>query len=262
MKPVVRYLIAASAVAACVFLALVGDRLGARNRHEITCNSIDAQIADSLERKFISPGDIQDWMADYGTYLGLRLDSVDLRRVEAVIDGKSAVRKSEAWLTDDGVLHISVTQREPVVRFQSASGGYYADADGFLFPLQLRHTARVPVVDGHLPLKLGKDFKGEPETDQERQWILSVLDLVRYLGEQKEWNDLVGQITVDRNGNLVLIPREGTERFIFGTPTDIDAKFGRVRKYYESIAPSQENSYQIVDVRYKDQVICRRNSKH
>ena len=262
MKPVVRYLIAASAVAACVFLALVGDRVGAKNRHEVTCNSVDALIADSLQRKFISPDDIKDWMADYGTYLGLRLDSVDLRRVEAVIDGKSAVRKSEAWLTDDGVLHISVTQREPVVRFQSASGGYYADADGFLFPLQLRHTARVPVVDGHLPLKLGKDFKGEPETDQERQWILSVLDLVRYLGEQKEWNDLVGQITVDRNGNLVLIPREGTERFVFGTPTDIDAKFGRVRKYYESIAPSQENSYQIVDVRYKDQVICRRNSKH
>jgi cell division protein FtsQ len=262
MKPVVRYLIAASAVAACVFLALVGDRVGAKNRHEVTCNSVDALIADSLQRKFISPDDIKDWMADYGTYLGLRLDSVDLRRVEAVIDGKSAVRKSEAWLTDDGVLHISVTQREPVVRFQSASGGYYADADGFLFPLQLRHTARVPVVDGHLPLKLGKDFKGEPGTEKERQWVLAVIDLVRYLGEQKEWNDLVGQITVDKNGNLVLIPREGTERFVFGTPTDIDAKFGRVRKYYESIAPSQENSYQIVDVRYKDQVICRRNSKH
>jgi len=251
MKPVVRYLIAASAVAACVFLALVGDRLGARNRHEITCNSIDAQIADSLERKFISPGDIQDWMADYGTYLGLRLDSVDLRRVEAVIDGKSAVRKSEAWLTDDGVLHISVTQREPVVRFQSASGGYYADADGFLFPLQLRHTARVPVVDGHLPLKLGKDFKGEPGTEKERQWVLAVIDLVRYLGE------LVGQITVDKNGNLVLIPREGTERFIFGTPTDIDAKFSRIRNYYVSIAPSRETPYKTVDVRYEGQIICK-----
>ena len=255
MKPVVRYLIAASAVAACVFLALVGDRVGAKNRHEVTCNSVDAIIADSLA--FISPDDIKDWMADYGTYLGLRLDSVDLRRVEAVIDGKSAVRKSEAWLTDDGVLHISVTQREPVVRFQSASGGYYADATGFLFPLQLRHTARVPVVDGALPLKLGKDFKGEPGTEKERQWVLAVIDLVRYLGERKEWNDLVGQITVDKNGNLVLIPREGTERFIFGTPTGIDAKFDRIRKYYESVAPSRETPYKTVDVRFDGQIICR-----
>ena len=257
MKPVVRYIIAASAVAACVFLALVGDRVGAKNRHEVTCNAVEAIIADSLQRKFVSEADIKDWMADYGTYLGLRLDSVDLRRVEAVIDGKSAVRKSEAWLTDDGVLHISVTQREPVVRFQGASGGFYADADGFLFPLQLRHTARVPIVDGSLPLKLGKDFKGEPESEKERQWVRSVLGLVRWLGERKEWNDLVGQITVRKDGNLVLIPREGTERFIFGAPTDIEAKFSRIRSYYVSVAPSREKPYQTVDVRYDGQIICK-----
>ena len=188
MKPVVRYIIAASAVTACLFLWLVGDRVGAENRREVTCNSVDAIIADSLA--FISPDDIKDWMADYGTYLGL----------EAVIDGKSAVRKSQAWLTDDGVLHVSVTQRAPVVRFQGASGGFYADAEGFLFPLQLRHTARVPVVDGALPLKIDKNFKGVPETEKERQWVLSVLDLVRWLGARKEWNDLVGQISVRKTG--------------------------------------------------------------
>ena len=171
MKPVVRYIIAASAVTACLFLWLVGDRVGAENRREVTCNSVDAIIADSLA--FISPDDIKDWMADYGTYLGLRLDSVDLRKVEAVIDGKSAVRKSQAWLTDDGVLHVSVTQRAPVVRFQGDAGGFYADAEGFLFPLQLRHTARVPVVDGALPLKIDKNFKGEPVTEKERQWVHS-----------------------------------------------------------------------------------------
>ena len=261
MKPVVRYIIAASAVTACLFLWLVGDRVGAENRREVTCNSVDAIIADSLA--FISPDDIKDWMADYGTYLGLRLDSVDLKRVETVIDRKSSVRKSQAWLTDDGVLHISVTQRAPVVRFQSASGGFYADAEGFLFPLQMRQTVRVPVVDGALPLKLDKDFKGEPQTEQERQWILSVLDLVRWLEARKEWNDLVGQIYVRKDGNLVLVPREGVERFIFGTPTDIDAKFGRIRKYYESIAPSQEKPYEMVDVRFSGQIVCRKeNKKH
>ena len=255
MKPVVRYIIAASAVTACLFLWLVGDRVGAENRREVTCNSVDAIIADSLS--FVTPEDIKDWMADYGTYLGLRLDSVDLKKVEAVIDGKSAVRKSQAWLTDDGVLHVSVTQRMPVVRFQGASGGFYADAEGFLFPLQNRHTARVPVVDGALPLKIDKNFKGEPQTEQEKQWVLSVLDLVRWLGARKEWNDLVGQISVRKDGNLVLVPREGVERFVFGTPTDIEAKFGRIRTYYESIAPSRETPYKTVDVRFDDQIICR-----
>ena len=257
MKPAVRYIIAASAVTACLFLWLVGDRIAAGNRHEVTCNGIEGIIADSVQRKFISPEDIKDWMADYGTYLGLRLDSVDLKKVEAVIDGKSAVRKSQAWLTDDGVLHVSVTQREPVVRFQDASGGFYADADGYLFPLQLRHTVRVPVVDGALPLKLGPGFKGEPQTDAEKKWVGSVLNLVRWLGSRSEWNDLVSQISVSRDGNLVLIPREGQERFIFGSATDIDAKFGRIRKYYENIAPLEDKTYRTVDVRYDSQIICR-----
>ena len=257
MKPVVRYIIAASAVTACLFLWLVGDRVAASNRHEVTCNGIDAIIADSLQRKFVSPEDIKDWMADYGTYLGLRLDSVDLRKVESVIDGKSAVRKSQAWLTDDGILHISITQREPVVRFQSASGGCYADAEGYLFPLQLRHTVRVPVVDGAIPVKLGPGFKGEPETDAEKQWIGSILGLVRWLGGRAEWNDLVGQISVSKDGNLVLIPREGQERFVIGSPTGIEAKFDRIRKYYESVAPREDKTYRTVDVRFDNQIICR-----
>ena len=257
MKPVVRYIIAASAVTACLFLWLLGDRVAAGNRREVTCNGIDAIIADSTQRKFVSPEDVKDWMADYGTYLGLRLDSVDLKKVEAVIDGKSSVRKSQAWLTDDGVLHVSITQREPVVRFQGASGGFYADADGYLFPLQNRHTARVPIVDGALPVKLGKGYKGLPETEKEQQWVASIVGLVRYLGARKEWNDLVGQITVRKDGNLVLIPREGTERFVFGTPTDIDAKFGRIRSYYVSVAPNRETPYKTVDVRFDGQIICK-----
>jgi cell division protein FtsQ len=259
MKPVVRIILAASAVTACLVLWLVGDRVSAGSRREVTCRGVEAVIADSLQRRFVSPEDIQEWMADYGTFLGQRLDSVDLRRVEEIIDGKSAVRKSQAWLTDDGILHVSVTQRQPVVRFQSANGGYYADADGFLFPLQSRHTVRVPVVDGFLPLHLEKGFKGEPHTDEEKQWVASMLGLIRYLDDRKQWNDLVGQITVQKDGNLVLIPREGPERFLFGTPTGIDAKFSRIRKYYEAVVPARENEkpYRTVDVRYAGQIVCK-----
>lgn len=257
MKPAVRILLAALAVAACLFLFLVGNHLAANHRREVTCKGVEGIVADSLQRKFISPDDIRDWMDDYGTWAGLRLDSMDLCRVERIIDGKSAVLKSQAWLTDDGMLHVSVTQREPVVRFQGASGGFYADRDGFLFPLQSRYTARVPVVDGALPLKLEKDFKGEPETEKEKEWVHSVVQLAKYLADRPEWGDLVGQVNVLKGGNMVLIPREGSERFLFGPPTDIDAKFGRIRSYYEGVAPLG-NDYRTVDVRYDKQIVCKK----
>lgn len=256
MKPVVRHILAASAVAGCLFLWLVGDRISAVRLHETTCNGLEAIVADSLERSFITPDDIRDWMEDYGTYNGLRLDSVDLHRVEDIIDHKSAVLKSQAWLTDDGVLHVSVTQREPVVRFQGASGGFYADREGFVFPLQVRHTARVPIVDGAIPVRLEKNFKGEPETEGEKAWVRSVVSLARYMADRKEWSDLVGQITVLDGGDLVLVPREGKERFLFGTPADAEAKFKRIRAYYETIAPLGKD-YRTVNVKYDGQIVCR-----
>ena len=256
MKPAVRILLATLAVAACLFLFLVGDHLAASSRREVTCKGVEGIVADSMQRKFISPEDIRDWMDDYGTWAGLPLDSLDLCKVERIIDGKSAVLKSQAWLTDDGMLHVSVTQREPVVRFQGAAGGFYADREGFLFPLQTRYTARVPVVDGALPIKLEKDFKGMPESESEKDWVLSVVSLAKYLADREEWGDLVGQVTVLKGGNLVLIPREGAERFVFGAPTDIDAKFDRIRKYYEAVAPL-DKGYRTVDVRYDNQIICK-----
>ena len=257
MKPAVRHAVAASAVTACLLLWLLGDRVAAGNRHEVTCKGVEAIIADSLDRQFITPDDIRDWMKDYGTYVGLRLDSVDLKKVETLIDAKSAVRKSQAWLTDDGMLHVSVTQREPVVRFQGPSGGFYADRDGFLFPLQSRHTARVPVVDGALPFQVEKGYKGEAVTEEQRGWVESVLNLVRYLDARPEWAGIVGQISVRKGGELLLIPREGNERFLFGSPTDIDAKFSRIRKYYEGVAPLEQD-YRTVDVRYDGQIVCKK----
>ena len=257
MKPAVRIILACSALGACLFLWLAGDRMAKSKRREVTCKDIDAVIADSLERKFISPDDIREWMTDYGTWMGLPLDSLDLYRVEETIDSKSAIRKSQVWLTDDGILHVSVTQREPVVRFQTPTGGYYSDSEGFLFPIMSRFTVRVPVVDGALPIKLEKDFKGEPDSEKEKEWVHSVLGLAKYLSGRKEWNDLVGQINVLESGDLVLIPRKGTERFLFGTPTDIEAKFSRIRKYYEGIQPLG-NEYGSVDVRFDKQIICRK----
>lgn len=256
MKPSVRIILAATAVAACLFIWLLSDRLAAEARREVTLNRVEAVVADSL--KFITPEDVKDWMDDYGTYMGLRLDSVDLCRVETLIDRKSAVRKSQAWLTGDGTLHISVTQREPVVRFQTDGNGFYADAQGFIFPLQRHFTSRVPVIDGAVPLKVGRGFKGEPADEAGRRWLAEAVRLVRTLERSKTWNGFFSQISVLPGGDLVLVPREGRERFIIGPARGLEAKLGRIRSYYEAVVPAgAPDRYGTVNVKYDKQIICK-----
>lgn len=238
----------------CLFVA--ARSASKAGRHSTSCNRLVVSILDSADRNFISKNDVTIFMADYGDYLGQRIDDVDLPRIEKILKSRSAIRTCEAYVTDDGVLHVDVTQRVPVVRFQKGDAGFYADKSGFIFPLQNKFTSMVPIVDGNLPIALRSDFKGDLESEQERQWVRQVIGMVSYMEKSKLWNGNISQMTVGDDGNLILIPREGKERFIFGSPTSVKEKFGRIAGYYEAVAPLQKN-YTRVDVRYSGSIICK-----
>ena len=80
------------------------------------------------------------------------MDSIDLTRIEEILDSKSAILKSEAFTTKDSILNVVVTQKKPVVRFQKGTKGFYAVEDCSLFPLQETYTSHVMIVDGYVPL--------------------------------------------------------------------------------------------------------------
>ena len=262
MKPIVRKGLGLLLVLGCAGIWILTSGMSARERRVTTCQgkgTLDVTVTDSLERRFVTREDIELWLEkEYRAYAGLPLDSVDLRRIEGIINGHSAVRDCEAWLTDDGILHVSLSQRQPVVRFQDGSNGYYADASGFLFPLQARGSVQVPVIDGKLPLKVPRGFKGAPEDPQQKAWLDQIIGLVNYM-ESTVWQRNISQISVNGKGDLVMIPREGKERFLFGSPTRVEDKFGLMATYYQSVVPLHDPGwYQSVDVRFSGQLICRR----
>ncbi len=260
MKPFARNILALAFLAlvtACLAAALGSSAVKKKN---LTCRSLAVTIRDSLENSFVSKEDIRKYLdAEAGGYMGSPADSIDLVRIEHIIDSRSAVLKSEAYMTKDGTLNISVTQRRPAVRFQKAGGGFYADREGFIFPLQGNYTAYVPVIDGAIPVNAGNSYKGTAESEKEKKWIKDIISLVEYMEESGVWADNIVQITVRDNGDLVLIPRKGKERFLFGKPDDIEDKFSRMEKYYTGIVPAKgEGYYSTVNVKYNGQIICRK----
>lgn len=232
---------------------------GVSCRAPLECIGLDVVIADSSMNSFVSKEDVKKFLdKEYGTYIGQPLDSIDLVKVEKIIDGRSAVHKSQAYITRDGRLNIRVTQRRPMVRFQKKDGGFYADADGYLFPLQSSYASRVQVVDGEIPLKANSGYKGEVTDPKEKEWIAKVLKMISYMENSKAWKDRIVQITVSDNGELTLVPREGKERFLFGQPDNIEDKFKRMELYYTGILPAKgEGKYTRVSVEYDGQIVCR-----
>lgn len=262
MKPILRRGLGLLTVIAFALIWILSSSMGERARRARTCQgkgTLDVTVTDSLERTFVARQDIENWLEkEYRAYAGLPLDSVDLDRIEHIILNHSAVRECQAWLTDDGILHVELSQRQPVVRFDVGNNGFYADAEGFIFPLQSRGGADVPVISGKLPLKVERGFKGFPEDPAQHAWLMQMVGLVNYM-KGTVWEHNISAITVDSAGDLVLQPREGKEKFLFGAPTEVEGKFDLLAAYYECVAPAKDPGYyKSVDLRFAGQLVCKK----
>ena len=252
----VRYIITIVTVVLVFGTAAVAVIAGRNSRKPLVCKSLDVVIVDSLENDFVNKADVKRFLdKEYGGYIGTVLDSIDLCRIETIIDGRSAVMKSQAFVTKDGTLHIKVTQRKPIVRFQKTDGGFYADAEGYVFPLQSSYASYVQIIDGDIPINMKSGHKGEIENPEEKIWFDKVMKLVNFI-EDSPWKDRIVQIHVGNGGELTLIPREGEEKFIIGQPMNIEDKFARIEKYYTAIAPLERN-YKTINLIFDGQIVCR-----
>jgi len=250
-----------AAIFLCAFAALTALALhqSGERRRLTACNDLEVIFRDSL--KFVSEEDIRTYIArDYGSFVGERLDSVGLWKMEDILKSKSAVKDCEAWVTDDGIVHVAITQRAPAVRFDKGSTGFYSDDRGCIFPLHRSYTADVPLVEGAVPLNVGASYKGEPKTDKEKKWLSDLLAMLEWIDASRTWKSRVTAIKVNDAGDLVLTLSDGKEQFIFGQPDDVAYKFSQIEKYYSYIAPSvEENHYKSVNLKYNKQIICRKD---
>lgn len=258
MKKGIRITLVTVAICLVGLLFFVIQGMNEKRIRQLTCAGVKVEFTDDF--KFVTAKDVEGYLSkEYGAYIGQRLDSVNLLKIENILDGKSAILKAEAYTTPDGYLNVKIRQREPVVRFQEDNNGYYADEKGFLFPLQRNYTSMVPIIDGALPLNIERGYKGEPKTEAEKKWLSKVIDLVNYMKDSKIWAENISQITVRDNGDLVMIPRLGKEQFIFGPPTDFEQKFDRLSRYYTTILPEKGNGcYSTVNIKYNGQIVCRK----
>ena len=260
MNKILKYIllgISGLLIAACM---IIGFTSGSNARKSILCKDISIVILDSLENRFVTKADVRNYIdKEYGRYKGIPVDSINLTRIEDIVDGRSAVLKSQAYVTKDGVMHVEVTQRKPVVRFQKKDGGFYADSEGYIFPLQRSFSSHVHIVDGNIPLAANSGYKGSISDPAEMKWFKEIMAVVNYIEDSRTWKHKIVQISVSEGGDLILVPREGNEIFIFGKPQDISEKFDKMGRYYTHIIPEKgQDHYKTIDLKYKGQIICRK----
>ena len=197
-------LVAMAAAYFCFAARLFADKSGER-----ICKTVSVRILDSTINKFVSKDEVVKLINEYdGPVTGKKCDNINLEKIELMLNRRSAIKESQVSLTRDGLIKVEITQRRPLLRIETAGGGFYIDEFEYIFPLSESFTSYVPVVSGHIPLDLNAGFRGKAE-DQDTPWITKIMELGIFLNENPFWGAMIEQIYVAENGDIILSPKVG-----------------------------------------------------
>ncbi|MBP5539761.1 MAG: hypothetical protein J6X69_08100 [Bacteroidales bacterium] len=235
----------------CIVLALTS---AARQKENLVFSRIAIENDSPQGRRFLENEELIALVEKMtGGILGRKVKDIDLDVLEKDLDKTSCILKSQVYADKEGVLYIHLRERKPFVRLQTGNGGFYADRQGKIFPLQSRYCAWVPVIEGKLPVDNWYAL-GKPE----QEWMDGMIRMVSAFQDSPKWENRCTQFHITKDGQIVISLDGYTERFILGDYHQIEKKQYKIEQYISLIRPqrAEGKNYKTVNVRFNGQIIC------
>ncbi len=203
---------------------------------------VHVQIKDAQEASFLDPVRIETQLGT--TRLeGELLADINLQWVVDHLLDMDACEDAEVYPTMDGVLHIDVWQRHPVMRVHIEGGtDHYLDGHGRRMDLDAHFTPHIPVM----------------HVARETQATMGYR-FVKATSHDPFWNALTDQLSMNDNGELVLHPRLAGHEIVLGDDSDSEHKKRNLLAFYRAqVERGNLRNYKRIDLTYRDQVIAQR----
>lgn len=239
-------------------LALVGVgmlmRIVNQKDQKQVCTSLKVMVEG--KETFIDQHDISNLIKNkFGTVVGINLDQIPVQEIEDALTELPYVSKAEIYADMNGVLQVSVGQREVVLRVINKAGSeYYVDTEGAKIPVTLKYVPHVLVANGHI----AEGYK-KPLDTVESRIVTDLLRIVAHVKNDPLWSNQIVQLYVNENKDIEIIPRVGNQELILGNADSLTQKLDRLVIFYKNILPKVgAEAYEKVNVKYDGQIICER----
>jgi cell division protein FtsQ len=231
-----------------------------RERMNTSCNQIRCNIDKAHE--FVDTTDVFTLLRNDSIFpLNKSIKQLNLLQIENCIEAHEAIKNAEVYLDMDGLLHLDVLQRNPVLRIITQTNmHYYVDEELGLMSVGYEYTADVPVLSGYLPDTLVQAFRQENDTlkysdlDFNMQEIIKFADFIYH---DELWRDLFVQIYINKNHEFELVPRVGNQIIILGKLENYEYKMKKLKAMYMDAFPKYGwKKYREINLKYSNQVVC------
>jgi len=166
-------------------------------------------------------------------------ETLDLNRVESLLNKHEMIANAEVYLTLDGKLEAKVSQRKPIGRVVGNSS-FYLDKNGEIMPLSQFYSARVPLMFGFDGSNVSKAY--------------SIINYIK--GDDFLERHITG---INRlNGDKYTFElREHDFELYFGDSSNVALKFNNFKAFYKKAQKENKlDTYKKVNLQFGDQVVC------
>lgn len=247
IRKILQTLVTLVAVTGCALAMISADRQQRRR----TVREVQLTVNSPAGVRFISEDAVTNMLfrSRHINPNKLSVAQLDERSMEAILQTNPWIGEAQVYTDAERVMHISVTQRVPVVRlFEDDGASYYLDAHLKSMPLSTQYTHYTPVVTGVPVLRndsLGTVIRG------------TIVGLIQAIARQPFWNAQVSQVAMRLDGGFELVPILGKQRIIIGDTGRLEEKLAALFAFYKQVHDKVGwDKYRTLDLRYKDQVVA------
>jgi cell division protein FtsQ len=224
-------------------------------KHTVKCTNIKILIPGA--DNFIEREEIDAILKqNEGQLVGRSLEGINLNAIEGKIKANPYIALSTVYADMDGVIHIEISQRQPLLRIINASGqDFYIDRNGLKMPVSPNFTANVVVANGHIL----EHFTGKVDTLITKM-AEDLYKTALFLKKDTLWDAQIEQIFVNDKDDIELVPRVGNQRIILGSADSLETKMGNLLVFYKKAMPQVGwDTYKTINIKFSNQIVCERN---
>ncbi len=244
-------------------LVLLGFALA--DYRNVKCNQVEILLLDNCTAGFIDEQDIrQIIVSHFGVLEGQLLDSINTDTLETILRHNAYLSNADVVKSITGSIRIKAEREEPLVRVVNQAGeGFYLSRLGSLLPLGNDYVPRLHVASGAISESYHSGARyAQYNVDKQGASSLSPMEALHYLCTQLASHPVLSkqivQIFFDTDGEIELVPADGSHIILIGDVSDLPHKFRKLLAFYRAGQDEMTDGYSVVNLKYSNQVFCKK----
>ncbi len=248
-------------VALGTYIAMAFTSFNKPREETPVCKRVSIDIQDETANGFINATEITKRLKKSDIYpLNRRMHDINVRTIEETLQQSPFVKTTQCYKTQDGTVHIYLTQRMPTLRIKAVNGDdYYLDDDNRIMP-NSHYTSDLIIATGYVSKWFARNY---------------VAHVGSTLMASNFWKNQIVQINVLPDHGIELVPRVGDHIVYIGQlpqtssaadrsrlVTDyVNTKLDRLKKFYKyGMSQTGWNRYSYINVEFDNQIICKKRN--